>query len=166
MHSFAPTKPGILVISIVTLMGCSSCAPEVASYEDCILENVEGGMDESAVLVVTVACAEKFPTPVALPAEALRKLSGSLTVQQNVASGTIYNGNSEWTIKEVMFVPRTEGFDPFMPLPKHSTVHVNVDIAPLNETMVSFDSPPSFLDPVPGLRPIGWFVSGAEGIQH
>jgi hypothetical protein len=104
---------GILLSTLILAAVGVGCQSEPKNYDDCILRHVNPGMDRAAVAAVIQSCRQKFPAGSSggtahgpaeralTPAE-LAALDGRAGLSYgNSYSGTIYNGNSTITIKEL-----------------------------------------------------------------
>ena len=70
-------RRGSNVLIIAMLIGKISCTQKMESFDDCVLQKIQPGMDRVAVAVVMKACRDKFSSS-SLPPSAVRNLSGSL----------------------------------------------------------------------------------------
>jgi hypothetical protein len=94
-----------LPLLVVLSAWLAACGPR--NYDQCVLENVNEGMDEVAVRAVLRACQNEFPKRgkpaegADLPAESLAQLSGDGSIMyDNRFGGSIYNG-SDYTLTQV-----------------------------------------------------------------
>jgi PBP1b-binding outer membrane lipoprotein LpoB len=106
-------------VVLLTLL-LSSCKRGVDSYDDCILQNLEAGMNEGLASEIMDSCRNKYPGPnepgknfETLPQEDRKLLTGKLVIFANGASGNIYNGTEDWTIEEVTIRIHPPVRDPF-----------------------------------------------------
>ena len=79
-------------------------------FDECIIEGMKGVQSDVAAKLVYQSCLKKFPPKKAkvpektkLPIEALEKLTGHAGLKSSgYFSGNIYNGNSDWTVTELI----------------------------------------------------------------
>jgi hypothetical protein len=76
-------------------------------YNSCILESMKGVTSDVAARMIRSSCREKFPEKahdeVELPESALQKIEGKGNSSDNNKNfeGTIFNGNSDWTVSSL-----------------------------------------------------------------
>jgi hypothetical protein len=103
------TNPSRNSMLLVAVLWFASCGGEPTNYDDCILDKIKEGMNREAVQAVRRACAGKFPrdaqpTPQQTPVTELDLLlldGRAGLVFGNHFGGTIYNGLTDRTLKEV-----------------------------------------------------------------
>lgn len=79
-------------------------------FDECIIEGMKGVQSDVAAKLVYQSCLKKFPPPKAkepekttMPSEAQEKLTGRAGMgPYGYFSGNIYNGNSDWTVTELI----------------------------------------------------------------
>jgi|GEM_PF-2188353 len=144
-------------------MSSASCAPEIESYNDCVLQKLKPGLHELAVWIISRACREKF-TLAAMSPQAVDNLSGALKIHESRATGNIYNGNADWTVKELTVVvgwKLLQLFNERQAILDHS-YHINVDLPPLAEVSIAFRiDESSKAEESRG----DWFIYNAEGLK-
>ncbi len=80
-------------------------------YDECIIEGMNGIQSNVAARLVRQSCLKKFPPQKAktskstrVPIEIQENLSGRASILLSNLSGNIYNGNSDWTITELIIM--------------------------------------------------------------
>jgi hypothetical protein len=143
------------------LTGNVSCTQKMESFDDCVLQKVQPGMDRVAMAVVMKACRDKF-SPSSLPPSAVRDLSGSLSVNRNLVTGTIFNGNADWIVeRRILVIGAPNTLLALLP-PEAHFEYIDVNIPPLRTAALSFRIDESRIEPK---YLNDWFILEAKGVE-
>ncbi|MBA2658240.1 MAG: hypothetical protein H0U72_01445 [Nitrosospira sp.] len=103
-----PTRSLLGLFPLILLMSADLSAdilPGPDNYDQCVLESRKGITDNKDAETAKRACREKFPDTkfqdVELVPEALGKLIIHAGFGYGIFSGTIYNGNSDYTVTQI-----------------------------------------------------------------
>ncbi|MBA4143354.1 MAG: hypothetical protein H0X43_10225 [Nitrosospira sp.] len=90
---------------LISLDTSAESRPDTESYGQCVLESMKGITSDRAEANTLRACREKFAeerlTDTELPADALDKLIVHAGFGWGIFSGSLYNGNSDYTITRI-----------------------------------------------------------------
>lgn len=99
---------GILAVPLLLLAGCDQLPPN--SFEDCILQNIEGATSDVAAAQVAAACRAKFPQrfnqastsrPLTQSEQAAITGRADYSPPSTRFSGNLYNGNRDVSVNTV-----------------------------------------------------------------
>ena len=120
--------------------------PESGDYQQCVLESTKGVTGNSAMEIVKSACREKFPDTKFHDAELAPEVLGKLVIHAGfgygIFNGSIYNGNSDYTVTQITIL--------LAPMRKKESADVSVDskkynidltVQPLNKGALSMPIP-------------------------
>lgn len=159
------------MISRYVLITMTCICPSVAlagwlgpgNYEECILDSMKGVTSDLAARAIISSCRNKFPAKPSvdseLPSNVIGQLGGHAEMTDyGYFKGTIYNGNSEWTITQftVVMTPKTNTATKDSPslLKRYK---VDVSVPPLSESGFSV------LAETGSTNEFKWHISEARG---
>jgi hypothetical protein len=155
-------RTGFLIATVlVGLAGCDKVfGPK--TYEDCIVESMQGVTSDAAAKLIAVSCRKKFPEEraiddISLLPSVIGALNGHASAYGNTFSGTLYNGDKEWVVTQVTVVLEPKAIKgKKLSLPTRE-YNVDVTIAPLSS--VTFSIP---IDSQPDLE-FEWAIARGRG---
>ena len=114
------------IFALVLLMSPDLSArslPDTSSYNQCVLESMRGIMSNSAAEMTRRTCREKFPDTKFHDAELTPQVLGKLVIHAGfgygIFNGSIYNGNSDYTVTQITIL--------LAPMRKKESADVSVD---------------------------------------
>src|SRR3989344_762952 len=86
-----------------------------SNYDECVLESMKGVTSDLAARAIMRSCRDKFPEPKTNDSEVPANVVGQLDGRAGMTNygwftGTIYNGDKEWTITQlpIVLVPKSK----------------------------------------------------------
>ena len=137
-----------------------------SNFDECVLESMKGVTNDVAATAIIRSCHAKFPVKMSVdsevPENVVRQLGGGASLDNyGFFSGTIYNGNSEWTITQITIAisPKTKEkiSDPLIPAKEYN---IDESIPPLTERSFSVKASPR------GSDTFGWSITKARGHKN
>jgi len=131
-----------LILSAAALLLSPSLSvasqPDPVNYDQCVLAVTSKAISDLAARKAVSSCREKFPAKVPedenLTAEALGRLDADGGSGYGIFSGSIYNGNSDYTVTQVTLL--------LTPIPAGSSLitseyNIDVTVQPLTKSALS-----------------------------
>jgi len=151
----------VVPICLVSLAGCDRLFGPT-TYEDCIVESMQGVTSDAAAKLIAVSCRKKFPErnridDISLLPSVINALNGHASAYGNTFSGTLYNGDKEWVVTQITVVlqPKPKkGQKTSMP---NREYNVDVTVTPLSSATFSIP-----IDGEPGIE-FEWAISRGRG---
>ena len=116
----------LFIFGLVLLISPNLCArslPESSNYHQCVLESTKGVTGNSAMEIAKSASREKFPDTKFHDAELAPEVLGKLVIHAGfgygIFNGSIYNGNSDYTLTQITIL--------LAPMGKKESADVSVD---------------------------------------
>lgn len=132
-----------------------------SNYNECILDEMKGVTSNLAAYNIERACRARFPIQkpkdTRVPKQVLVKIDGRLGPSEYLGglSGTLYNGNENWTITQVTIYCVSNADK----TPRR--YNVDTSISPLQTASVSVDTVAGEVSP----KGFQWGIVGARGYQ-
>lgn len=134
-----------------------------SNYDECILESMKGVTSDAAAGAIVRSCRAKFsekPTSESeVPADVISQLDGRAGMTNyGWFTGTIYNGNNEWTITQltIVLVPKTKEKSADRTL-RAKEYNVNINAPPLTNTKLNVEADGG------GSSSFDWNIKSARG---
>ncbi len=143
------TQAPLAIFALVLLISPDLSArslPDPGSYDQCVLESMKGIMGNSTAEMTRRACREKFPDTKFHDAELAPEVLGRLVIHAGfgygIFSGSIYNGNSDYTVSQItiLLAPMREKKSAEVSV-DGKKYNINLTVQPLTKSALSMPIP-------------------------